>query len=98
MSMGLRPGSVEDKGAYKKAFGATTLEGRHVVETSDGVRLKFIGKKGLSIDLLVKDPHMSSMLKTRARQAGSGGLLFPHTSSTSLLKYVSSLDGGGFKT
>lgn len=98
MNMGLRPGSAEDTGADKKAFGATTLEARHVVETPDGVRLKFIGKKGVSIDLLVKDPHMSSMLKARARQAGSDGLLFPHTSSAALLKYVSSLDGGGFKT
>lgn len=51
MSTGIRPGSESDTGAKVKAYGATTLEGRHVVTDSEGnTRLQFVGKKGVNID------------------------------------------------
>lgn len=97
-SMGVRPGSDDDTKADVKAYGATTLEGRHVVEEGGKTHLRFIGKKGISLNLPVDDPDLGDMLRKRAAKSGSNGKLFPHVSSGSLLNYVHSLDGGGFKT
>jgi DNA topoisomerase-1 len=98
MEMGLRPGGDDDTRAEKRAYGASTLEGRHVVVKGGKVRLQFVGKKGVDIDLEVTDPDMARMLRERARAAGPDGPLFPHVSAASLLNYVHGLDGGGWKT
>lgn len=98
MNTGIRPGSDEDTGAAVKAYGATTLEGKHVVVTPDGVSLKFVGKKGVSLDIKVTDPSVAQMLRDRAEKAGAGGKLFPATSQGGLLEHTHTLDGGGFKS
>lgn len=98
METGIRPGSDTDTLAKVKAYGATTLEGRHVVETEDGVRLQFTGKKGVSLDIPVRDPALSRMLIERARTAGPEGRIFPATNHAALLAHTHSLDGGSFKT
>jgi DNA topoisomerase-1 len=97
MRTGIRPGSEGDTGAEQKAFGATTLEGRHVVIDGKSVRLKFVGKKGVSLDLPVEDPEVASMLRDRKTSAGDDGQLFP-IDEKKLLSHVHSFDGGGFKT
>lgn len=99
MGMGIRPGSEADTGASKQAYGATTLQGRHVVRTDAGnIYLRFIGKKGVNLSLKVTDPKLAKMLEQRAKEAGTKGKLFPETSDKILLDYVHSLDGGGFKS
>ena len=97
MKMGVRPGSEKDTGAKVKAYGATTLEGRHVVETAEGVRLRFVGKKGVNINLLVDDKEIAAMLLKRKKSAGSDGPLFS-ISEKALLSHVHSLDHGNFMT
>ena len=98
MSTGIRPGSNKDTGAEKKAYGATTLEGRHVAVDADGqVRLRFVGKKGVDLDLPVTDKAAAEMLLARKEKAGDGGKLF-EIDEKALLDHVHSLDGGGFKT
>lgn len=98
MKMGVRPGSETDTGAAVKAYGATTLEGRHVVKTDAGVSLRFVGKKGVSLDLPVHDKSLAEMLTKRAADAGDDGKLFPSTNDKDLLAHVHTLNGGGFKT
>lgn len=98
MQMGIRPGSESDRGGKSKAYGATTLEGRHVVETAGGVYLRFIGKKGVRLSLKVPDAALAEQLKARAAKAGRDGQLFPGVSEGSLLEYVHTFDGGGFTT
>lgn len=98
MDMGVRPGSETDTGAKVKAYGATTLEGRHVVVDGDKTFLRFVGKKGVSLNLPVTDKGIAKMLVNRAKKAGTNGQLFSSINSNSLLKYVHSFDGGGFKT
>ena len=93
---GLRPGSERDTGAEKKAYGATTLEGRHVVELKRGVRLRFVGKKGVDLDILVDDPVLAKMLVERKQSAGNKGKLFDVTDA-SLREYTRTKDGGEFK-
>ena len=98
MSTGIRPGSEEDTGAEKKAYGATTLEGRHVVVSGGGkVNLKFVGKKGVDLDIPVADERVAQMLIKRKEASGDSGKLFD-CSETELLDHVHSFDGGGFKT
>ena len=98
MSMGVRPGSEDDTQAKVRAYGATTLEGRHVVTGDDGaVSLQFTGKKGVALNLPVTDPDIARMLTERKAAAGDGGQLFG-VNEKQLLDHVHSLDGGGFKT
>jgi DNA topoisomerase I len=98
MKTGIRPGSDTDTKAEVQAYGATTLQGQHVIATGDKVRLRFVGKKGVKIDIPVTDSKAASILRQRAATAGPKGRLFPNVSQQSLLEYSHSLNGGGFKT
>lgn len=97
LQTGIRPGSTNDTKAAVKAYGATTLEGRHVVVAAGKVRLRFTGKKGVSLDIPVEDKEIAQMLQERKKSAGDSGKLFA-TDNNKLLKYAHSLDGGKFKT
>ena len=97
MATGLRPGSDEDTLAKVKAYGATTLQGRHVVEDNGRVRLVFTGKKGVALDIPVEDQAVAKDLLERKAAAGDGGKLFD-TDSSRLRDYAHSmLDSGRFK-
>jgi len=98
MSTGIRPGSEKDTRGDVRAYGATTLEGRHVVVTEEGVRLQFVGKKGVDLDIPVEDKSVADMLVERAGAAGADGQLFPTVGPSELSDYVHGLNGGGFKT
>jgi DNA topoisomerase-1 len=98
MSTGIRPGSENDTGAKKQAYGATTLLGSHVVgDNADNVRLQFTGKKGVDLDIPVTDKDIAQDLLDRRENAGPNGKIF-NTDANSLLDYTKNLDGGGFKT
>lgn len=94
-STGIRPGSLKETGAKVKAYGATTLEGRHVVDTPEGVRLQFVGKKGVDIDIPVTDHRVANMLLARKKIAGADGRLFD-AADNDLRLYTKKLNGGGF--
>ena len=95
ISTGIRPGSDADTGAEKKAYGATTLVGKHVVVDGDSVSLKFVGKKGVALDIPVSDPDTAAMLIKRKALVGDEGKLFGINDKT-LLAHVHTL--GPFKT
>ncbi len=95
--VGLRPGSDKDTKAAQQAYGATTLEGRHIVVKNGKVNLEFVGKKGVSVSLPVECPDLTKILIERKKKVGSKGRIF-NTNSVDLLLYTTSLDGGGFKT
>ena len=96
--MGLRPGSTRNTKAEKQAYGATTLTGRHVQQNPDGsVSLRFVGKKGVNIDLPVVYPAIAAMLLQRKQKAGDDGRLFA-TSAERLRQYVKGLGSEDFKT
>lgn len=98
MDMGIRPGSDDDTKAKVKAYGATTLEGKHVVADKGQVFLRFTGKKGVALNLPVTDPGLAKSLLDRSKAAGPDGQLFGKITGASLLNYVHGFDGGGFKT
>jgi DNA topoisomerase I len=99
MATGIRPGRDADTGAAVRAYGATTLEGRHVRVSPNGhVSLQFIGKKGVSLNIPVSDPSLATMLIKRKTNAGPKGLIFETVNDRSLRKHSDAMDGGGFKT
>lgn len=97
MAMGIRPGSDRDTKAAKKAYGATTLEGQHVVVEGGQTFLRYTGKKGVSLNLPVPSAWAKT-LQARAKKAGPNGRLFGNVTDVALRDHVHSLDGGGFKT
>jgi DNA topoisomerase-1 len=91
---GIRPGGTGDTKAEKQAYGATTLEGRHVRQSTTGnVRLQFVGKKGVDINVPVTDKTLARELVNRKEVAGAKGKIF-NTNSSSLRSYTKSKDGG----
>ena len=98
MQTGIRPGSDNDTGADKKAYGATTLKGQHVVTDAGGTRLQFTGKKGVSLDIPIEDPKLAATLQERAKKAGPDGALFPNVTDKSLLDHTHTMGDGSFRT
>lgn len=82
---------------WLKSHGATTLEGRNVVQSKDGVRLQFMGKESVWHDHLIRDPALAKMLLERKAASGEEGKLFK-ASAERVRKYVSHLDGGDYLT
>lgn len=97
MRMGIRPGSDKDTKAKVRAYGATTLEGKHVSISEDGsVILQFVGKKGVNLSIPVTDIDIQTMLKERKAKVGDDGRLF-QTNASRLRDYSHQLDDGKFK-
>ncbi|HMF38297.1 MAG TPA: hypothetical protein VKF17_16760 [Isosphaeraceae bacterium] len=91
-----RPGSEHDTKAAVKAYGATTLEARHVVKSKDGVRLQFVGKKGVEHDHLVRDAELAeTLLKRKSAAAGPTSKIF-NTNAEKVRDFVAARDGGLF--
>jgi DNA topoisomerase I len=88
--MGMRPGSTSDTRAAEQAFGATTLEARHVRLNKDSVTFTFTGKKGVQISLNSKDPEILEMMRSQMRGKSRRDLVFPNSNSTTVAGYLKS--------
>jgi len=85
-----------DSTFWLKSHGATTLEARHVVETPEGVRLQFMGKKTVWHNHLVKNPELAQMLLERKKAAGNPMDMLFGIGYAEAFAYVHKLDGGHF--
>lgn len=79
---GIRPDSGANTGAKEKAYGATTLEARHVVSINGNtVHFKYQAKDGVLADWKITDPALAKMIAKRKATAqksgGDSGQLFP---------------------
>ena len=72
---GFRVGNSAQLGK-EEAFGATTLEGRHVKVSGDRVIFHFTGKHGVDIQHEIKDPKLAKFIATRKAEVGKNGKLF----------------------
>lgn len=97
-TQGTRPGSNADTKAKVKAYGATTLEARHVVKAPDGVRLQFIGKEGIYHDHLMRDEKLGKMLIERKNATKAPHEPIFKTDEKKVRSFVNGLDGGGFSS
>ena len=66
---GIRPGSKVDTKASVKAYGATTLQARHVIKKGTDVFLNFTGKNGIQHNVKVTDPKIKKILLKRKSNA-----------------------------
>lgn len=93
--MGLRPGSDADTGAERKAYGATNLLAKHVEVDGDTVRLRFVGKKGVDLDLSVRDGALARVVRPRLEGKAPGDRLLD-TDERRARQYLAAL-APGFK-
>jgi hypothetical protein len=95
----IRPGNQRDMKAEHESFGATTLQGRHVIGRPGAVALRFVpGKSHGEIKTFsITDKAVGKDVLARAKAAGPKGLLFPTVTEKTLRVYTRGLDGGGFK-
>jgi DNA topoisomerase-1 len=94
MLTGMRSGNEGGTGADHESYGATTLEGRHVKATKEGVTIRLVpGKsRGKEKEFRVTEPAMVKALLDRKAKAGPDGRLFG-IDNFELLAY-SKLKGG----
>lgn len=97
--MGLRPGSRKDTQGDVEAFGATTLEARHIKPMASGtVYLDFIGKKGVKIHQKVTNDFLAGELTLRKTMSG-GSWRKPifETTDSALRNYLKEIAGSEFQ-
>lgn len=74
--MALRVGGSGDGRAKAKAYGAATLERRHVQVVGDTVRLRFVGKEGKPNDLKIVDAQLARVLERHMAGKAGGDRMF----------------------
>ena len=92
---GMRPGTGADALAAVQSYGATTLELRHVFPAAKGVRLKFIGKKGVPQNILVTNPYLAELILARKR-AGTNCRQNLFNCGTLVNQYIAGLGTGEY--
>ena len=90
---GFRVGSDSETGGAVRAYGASTLEARHVRVDGDRVSFNFVGKKGVEVEKTVTDRTLARELAPRVR---AGGRLFG-TTDAGVRDYVHARAGDYFK-
>lgn len=91
----IRPGSDNDTKAEVKAYGAVTLEARHIKNKNGKVILDFIGKKGVQAVIPVNDKDIAKLILKKVKNKKPNQKVFD-TNYGRVLKYADTLDGGGF--
>ena len=79
LEMGLRPSSDRDTKSKKKAYGATTLQGNHLVLEGNSLFLRFVGKDGVDHNHEVINPELKDMLLKRKESVGENDQIFSIT-------------------
>jgi len=91
----IRMGSMADVKAKKKAYGLTTLQGKHVKIKGDKIILDFTAKKGIPAHYEFTDKNVSSWLSKRKTNLPSAdSRLFPDVSPQKLNEYIKDVAGG----
>ncbi len=91
---GIRIGSKSDTGADEQAYGASTLQARHVTLGPGGkVHLKFVGKKAVLFDRTIRDQSLHDLLSDRVKK---GGQLFD-TTDGDVRDFLHKIGGKQFK-
>jgi DNA topoisomerase-1 len=94
---GLRPGSMADTGAKKQAYGATTLQARHVKQYPETGRttLSFVGKKGVKITVSTTDKDIYDLMEFWTSGKSGTDFIFD-TNDSRVRAYMTAQIGEGF--
>ncbi len=83
---------LHDSQYWLRPFGASTMQGRHIIPTKGGgAKIAFIGKELVWQEHEVRDKGLAKALLEHKAKAGDDGPLFPNEE---VYSYVKSLDGG----
>ena len=91
---GMRPGSERKTGGAQEAFGATTLQARHVEIEGDTVTFDFVGKNGKRVQFPVSNAVLAGALTTRLEGKGPEEQLFPAVNENALNAWLKQALGG----
>ena len=91
LETGLRIGSNLDTKGEVEAFGVSTLLSKHVKIAPGGVRLEFVGKKGVINRAFVKSSLVASLLRNRKSPAYTTPLF--NISGSKCLAYLKEIAG-----
>lgn len=92
---GIRPGSTKDTGGEKKAYGATTLEKRHVKIVGNTVIMDFVGKEGVDNHFEVEDARIAEWLSGKWDTLGDEDKVFD-SNDTKARDWMKANGGTGF--
>ena len=92
----IRVGSAKDFKADVKAYGLTTLEGRHVAVKGSTITMDFTAKEGIRCVKTIQDKELAGWLNKRIVAAGPTGKLFPDVPAVKLNDYLKSVGGGKY--
>ena len=92
---GMRIGSDRNTGAKVQAYGATTLQARHVNVNGSVTHLEFVGKKGVNISLTNIDPELARVMQRKMTGKSGNDRLF-NTNDKKVRDYLHSIGGKGF--
>lgn len=92
----IRKGNPRDIRADKKAYGITTLEGRHINVSGDAVTLNFSGKKGVPYERTFHDKPLADFLAERKRVTADAAKLFPDVQGGKLNAYIHDIAEGDY--
>jgi DNA topoisomerase-1 len=94
---GFRPGSPKDTGAAEQAFGASTLQKRHIKLAEGGkIKFAFVGKKGVSQAKNLQDDDTHKYLSEKLPGMKPSEQVFK-TSGASAMAYMRQHTGSQFK-
>lgn len=89
----IRIGSERDTKADKKAFGASTLQVRHVSFHGATAHLSFTGKKGVSQSIDVTDPILIRVLREQTKGKTGTAKIFDAVDETDVRKFMHEVSG-----
>ena len=84
---GVRPGSSGDTGGKVQAFGATTLQARHITVRGKVITLDFIGKSGKRNLIKIKDQQLADAMARQLSGKRNRDAVFPEVTADSALAY-----------
>lgn len=84
---GFRVGSDKDTKAAVKAYGASTLEAKHVKVTDNKIQIRFTGKKGVTNSATINDARLA-----RHFAGKKTGKIFD-TNDSKIRRYLKTIDG-----
>lgn len=96
---GFRIGSDTDTGAAEQAYGASTLQKKHIkLKAGSKIGFEFVGKKGVTITKTVQDKQLHDYLSERLKSLKSDETVF-NASNTQALAFIKKASGDDrFKT
>lgn len=84
---GFRVGSDKDTKAATKAYGASTLEAKHIKVTGNKIQIRFTGKKGVTNSATITDARLAGHFAEKKT-----GKIFD-TNDSKIRRYLKTIDG-----